>query len=78
MTHEILKQANELNHAITDTEAQISIIEEILHSDYSLQLRADVIGSITLDDSTKLDVIDIVLNRLNARRDKLEDALRML
>lgn len=80
MTRELLKQANQISHAITDLETQITIVEEMHHSDNSIQLRCDQIGSITIpaDDELKDDIIDMVLNRLNNAKDDLEDELRLL
>jgi hypothetical protein len=80
MTRELLKEANQISHAITDLEAQITIVEDMHHCDNSIQLRCDQIGSITIagDDELKDDIIDMVLNRLNNAKDDLEDKLRML
>lgn len=80
MTLELLEQANRLNHAIHDMDARIKIVEDMHHSDYSIQLRCDNIGSITIagGDELKDDIIDMVLNRLNNAKDDLEDKLRLL
>lgn len=80
MTRELLKQANQISHAITDLEAQITIVEDMHHSDNSVQLRCDTIGCITIldDDELKDDVIDMILRRLNKAKEDLEDELRLL
>jgi hypothetical protein len=79
MTRELLKVANNLSHAITDLEAQITIVEEMHHSDNSIQLRCDSIGSITIPGvELKDDIIDMVLCRLNNAKEDLEDELRLL
>lgn len=80
MTRELLQEANKLNHTINDLDAQIRIVEDMHHCDNPLQLVCNTIGSITLNGFGELkdDIIDMVLNRLNNTKDKLEDALRLL
>lgn len=80
MTRELLQEANKLNHAIQDLDAQIRIIEDMHHCDNSIQVRCDGIGSITIagDDELKDDIIDMVLNHLNNAKDNMEDKLRLL
>ena len=80
MTRELLVEANKLNHAISDLENQIALIEDMHHCDNSIQIRCDQIGMITIagDDELKDDIIDMVLNRLNNAKDNLEDKLRLL
>ena len=78
MTRELLKQANQLQHAITDTEGQIKIVTEMMSVNFSLQIRTDQIGSVTLDDDTKSNVLALVYTSLNNKRDELENKLRLL
>lgn len=81
MTRELLKEANNLNHAITDLEAQIKIAEDMHHCDRCMTLKVDTIGAvitIAWDDELKDDIIGLVLRRLNKDKDQMEDALRML
>ena len=82
MTREYLLQANKLNHAIQELEHMIAIVEDMHHCDKELQLYCDQIGSISIpglcDDELKDDIIDLVLNRLNNKKDTLEDELRMM
>lgn len=80
MTRELLQEANKLNHAIDDLNAQIRIIEDMHHCDIGLTLKVESIGSITIayDDELKDDIIDMVLNRLNNAKDNMEDKLRLL
>lgn len=80
MTRELLVEANRLNHAIQDLEAQIAIVEDMHHCDNNLTLEVDTIGAITLpaEGELKDDIIDMVLRHLNDTKDKLEDALRLL
>lgn len=80
MTRELLEQANRLNHAIDNLEAQIAIVEDMHHCDKSMTLEVDTIGAITIpwDDELKDDVIDLVLKHLNKTKDDMEDKLRVL
>lgn len=80
MTDELLKQANKLSHAITTLENEIALVEDMHHSDNSLQLRVDQIGSIFIngDEELKDDILDMVLNRLNAKKGEVEDEYREL
>ena len=80
MTRELLQEANKLDHAITDLEAQINLIEDMHHCDNYLHLRCEQIGEITIawDDTLKDDIIDMVLRRLGNVKDNMEDALRLL
>lgn len=80
MTRELLAEANKLNHAINDLDAQIRIVEDMHHCDNSIQIRCDQIGEITItgDDELKDDIIDMVLSRLNNTKDNMEDQLRLL
>ena len=80
MTDELLKQANNLKHTIRDLEAQISIIEEMHHSDNSIQIRCSQVGEITIpnDDELKDDIIDLILGRLNNKKEEVEDDYRRL
>ena len=80
MTRELLQEANKLNHAITDLENQIALVEDMHHCDNSIQIRCDQIGSITIpaEGELKDDIIDMILNRLNNAKDDLEDKLRLL
>ena len=80
MTRELLQEANRLNHAISDLDAQIKIVEDMHHCDNNVHLRCEQIGEITImgDDELKDDIIDMILNRLNNAKDNLEDKLRSL
>lgn len=79
MTKETLQEANKLNHAIQDLEAQIMKVENMHHCDNPLSLVCDTIGSITIASSElKDDILDMVLKHLSDTKDKMEDALRML
>ena len=80
MTRELLEEANKLNYAIADLEAQIKIVEDMHHTDHNLYLRCEQIGEITIawDDALKDDIIDMILRRLNYDKDSMEDALRLL
>ena len=80
MTRELLQEANKLNHAIADLEAQIRIIEDMHHCDSPLQISCNGIGGVTLNgfDELKDDVIDMILCRLNNAKDDMEDKLRLL
>lgn len=80
MTRELLQEANKLNHAITDLENQIALVEDMHHCDNSIQIRCNQVGEITImgDDELKDDIIDLVLSRMNNAKDDLEDKLRLL
>lgn len=80
MTRELLQQANRLNHAINSLASQIQIAEKMHHCDNALTMEVDTIGAITLawDDELKDDIIDLVVRRLNNKKEELEDELRLL
>ena len=80
MTRELLQEANKLNHAISDLENQVAIVEDMHHCDASIQIRCDQVGMITIpaEGELKDDIIDMVLRRLNEDKDDLEDKLRLL
>lgn len=80
MTDELLKQANNLKHIIRDLEAQIAIVEDMHHCDNNLTLEVDTIGAIAIagDDELKDDIIDVILGRLNSRKEGVEDDYRRL
>lgn len=80
MTRELLQEANKLNHAITDLENQIALVEDMHHCDNNLHLRCEQIGEVTIpaEGELKDDIIDLVLSRMNNAKDDLEDKLRLL
>lgn len=80
MTDELRQRANVLHKQITDLQAQIQIIEEMHHCDNSIQIRCNQVGEITIadDDELKDDIIDMILNRLNTKKEEVEDEYRML
>lgn len=80
MTHELLQQANKIDREIEELEAQIRIVEDMHHCDNNLVLEVETIGAITIagDDELKDDIIDLLLNRLNNKKEELEDELRLL
>lgn len=78
MTRELLQTANQINHDIQDLENQIRITESMLHDSDKLKIFSDEIGSVTLSQEARLDVLNLVLGDLNTRKEELEDRLRML
>ena len=80
MTEELRQRANALHKQITDLTAQIQIIEEIHHCDNSIQIRCNQVGEITIpdDDELKDDIIDLILGRLNNKKEEVEDDYRRL
>lgn len=80
MTLETLQKANCLNHAISELDTQIRIVEDMHHCDNSIQLRCNQVGEITIpaEGELKDDIIDMVLKHLNDAKDEMEDALRLL
>ena len=80
MTEELRQTANTLHKQIEDLTTQIQIVEDMHHSDYNLHIRAETIGEITIvgDDELKDDIIDLILNRLNIKKEEVEDEYRML
>lgn len=78
MTRELLQTANKINHEIGELEAQLKIVESMLHDSDTLTLHCPNIGSVTLSPEARLDVLNIVLGDLNTRKEELEDRLRML
>ena len=80
MTDELRQRANILHKQITDLTAQVQIIEEMHHSDNSIQIRCSQVGEITIpnDDELKDDIIDLILGRLNNKKEEVEDEYRRL
>lgn len=78
MTRELLQTANQLNHEIEELEAQLKIVESMLHDSDTLVLHCPDIGTITLSPEARLDVLNTALGDLNTRKEELEDRLRML
>ena len=80
MTEELRQRANVLHKQITDLEAQIAIVEDMHHCDNSIQIRCNQVGEITIagDDELKDDIIDIILNKLNTKKEEAEDEYRRL
>ena len=80
MTDELLKQANNLKSTIHNLENQIALVEDMHHSDRCITIYCDTIGSITIpdDDELKDDIIDMMLNRLNTKKEEAEDDYRLL
>lgn len=80
MTEEIRTKANQLARQLEDLKAQVQIVEDMHHSDNSIQIRCDQVGDITIPDDSELkdDIIDLILNRLNAKKEEVEDEYRRL
>lgn len=80
MTDELRQRANALHKQIVDLRAQIQIIEELHHSDNSIQIRCGQVGEITIPDGDELkdDIIDLILGRLNNKKEEVEDEYRRL
>lgn len=80
MTRELLQEANKLNHAISDLEKQIEIVEDMHHCDNKMGIGVESVGYIYIasDDELKDDIIDMVLRHLNNAKDDMEDKLRLL
>lgn len=80
MTEELRQRANVLHKQIEDLTNEIQIVEDMHHCDNNLHLSVDTIGAITIagDDELKDDIIDIILNRLTAKKEEVEDEYRRL
>lgn len=78
MTHELLQAANKIDREIEELEAQLRIVESMLHEGSELQLLCPDIGTITLSPEARLDVLNTTLSDLSTRKEELEDRLRML
>lgn len=80
MTEELRQRANTLHHQIEDLDAQIQIVEDMHHCDNSIQIRCNQVGEITIpaEGELKDDIIDLILNKLNAKKGEVEDEYRRL
>ena len=79
MTQELLQQANLINHAIAAVRTQLQTLENIHHSDCGISIYCSQIGSVAIQDNElKYDIIDLVLRRLDDKKEELEDELRLL
>ena len=70
MTEEIRTKANQLARQLEDLEDQIQIVEDMHHSDNSIQIRCSQAGEITIagDDELKDVIIDLILNKLTTQK----------
>ena len=80
MTRELLAEANKLNRAITNLEAQIQITADMYHCNNNLVLEVDTVGAVAIPAGGELkdDIINMVLEHLNKMKDGMEDKLRLL
>lgn len=78
MTRELLQMANQLNHAISELEAQYKIVESMLHDSDTLWVSDHNNGEVLLSPEARLDILNTVLGDINERKEELEDRLRML
>lgn len=80
MTEEIRIKANQLARQLEDLEAQIQIVEDMHHSNNSIRITCKGVGDITIthDDELKDVIIDLILNKLTAQKEGVEDEYRRL
>ena len=70
MTDEKLLRANKIKHDLGDVEEQMEIIAETEEHHYKVAIRSEI-GSVTLDDDTRDQILGIVLNSLVTRAREL-------
>lgn len=80
MTEELRQRANVLHKQLEDLDAQIQIVEDMHHCDNSIQIRCNQVGEITIpaEGELKDDIIDLILGRLNNKKEEVEDEYRRL
>ena len=80
MTEELRQKANALHRQIEDLTDEIKIVEDMHHSDNSIQIRCSHAGGITIagDDELKNVIIDLILNKLTTQKEEVEDEYRRL
>lgn len=80
MTEELRQRANALHKQIEDLTNEIQLVEDMHHSGNNLYLSCSDTGAITIagDEQLKDDLLDIILSRLNAKKEEVEDEYRML
>ena len=80
MTEEIRIKANRLARQLEDLKAQVQIVEGMHRCDSCIQIRCDQVGDVTItgNDELKDAIIDLILNRLNAKKEEVEDEYRRL
>ena len=80
MTEELRQRANVLHKQITDLKNEIELVEDMHHCDNCIIITCNSIGSITIPDDSELkaDIIDLVLSKLNERKEEVEDEYREL
>lgn len=80
MTEEIRTKANQLARQLEDLKAQVQIVEDMHHCDVDIHIACEGVGDVTItyDDELKDAILDVVLNRLNAKKEEVEDEYRRL
>lgn len=78
MTEETRRQANELHSQIDNLAILIAILGDINSSCKSIQIRSDVIGTVTIEAGDYEPVLDYIIDELKQQKDDLEDQFRML
>ena len=79
MTRELLQEANNLNHAIIETEEQIRRVEEMHQSNQPLHIGTSTTNSVTIDDAKLIvDVTDMIIARLNQVKEDMYNRLLAL
>ena len=80
MTDEIRIKANQLARQLEDLKVQAQIVEDMHHCDVDIHITCEGVGDITIthDDELKDGVIDLILDKLNTKKEEVEDEYRRL
>ena len=78
MTEEIRQKANQLHKEIEDMEARIQILGDMNSSCRSIQIRSDMIGTVTVGAGDYEPAIDYIIDMLKQQKGAKEDEYRLL
>ena len=78
MTEELRQRANSVHKEIEDLTARLNIVESFLHTTDSLWVGDHTNGEIKVSETTRLDIIDLLLKDIEGQKEAKEDEYRML
>lgn len=78
MTEEFRQRANRVHKEIEDLTSMLNIVESFLHTTDELWVSDHTNGEIKVSETTRLDIIDLLLKDIEGQKEAKEDEFRML